>query len=211
MIVSKHLLFLSLLIFSYPFLLRHFSYYSYSRSFPQSHSPGFSELDAAILFEVLLCLKVVMNAAVGMDAFVTTENSFETLTRCLLFHNKVILLEVLEILSVSCYYSEETCCLVIHGVCLLAQINRQPTPYYSFVHALQTQDIEVKASVVLLINSMIAGLDNPLDHSQLMNDLRLDNLIEKGKSKNLHRQIVTNAFKYIATDSDLTLLAEILW
>ena len=59
----------------------------------------------AALYEVLLCCKIVMNSSTGMDYFLKVPNSIETIVNCLNFCFKMLALQVLEILSVCCYYS----------------------------------------------------------------------------------------------------------
>ena len=61
----------------------------------------------AALYEMLLCCKKVMSSSTGMDHFLKVPNSIETIVNCLNFCFKMLALQILEILSVCCYYSNE--------------------------------------------------------------------------------------------------------
>jgi hypothetical protein len=67
--------------------------------------PSFSDFDVALLFEIVLCCKVTMNSSVGMDGLLAVDQSIETIARCIRFEHKLFSLQVLELLSVYCYYS----------------------------------------------------------------------------------------------------------
>ena len=67
--------------------------------------PSFSDFDVALLFEIVLCCKVAMNSSVGMDGLLAVDQSIETIARCIRFEHKLFSLQVLELLSVYCYYS----------------------------------------------------------------------------------------------------------
>jgi hypothetical protein len=60
----------------------------------RANKTTWSELDVALLFEILTCCKSVMNNAIGMDAFLSIENSVEVIARCLRFENKMLALIV---------------------------------------------------------------------------------------------------------------------
>ena len=61
----------------------------------------------AAFYEMLLCCKLVMSSSAGMDHFLKVPNSVETIVNCLNFCFKMLALQVLEILSVCCYYSND--------------------------------------------------------------------------------------------------------
>ena len=48
-----------------------------------------------------------MNSSTGMDYFLTVPHSIESIVNSLNFYFKMLALQVLEILSVCCYYSNE--------------------------------------------------------------------------------------------------------
>ena len=75
-----------------------------------------TELDIAVLYEMAGCCKSLMNNSMGMNAFINIEGSIDILTSCLLFDFKVLALLILEILSVCCYYSEDTAALVVKSM-----------------------------------------------------------------------------------------------
>ncbi len=53
-----------------------------------------TEFDVAILFEIMLCLKLVMNHSFGMDAFLEAEGGMDVVARCLNFNHKFFALQV---------------------------------------------------------------------------------------------------------------------
>lgn len=54
----------------------------------------FTELDVAILYEIMACCKVIMNNAVGMEGFMAVKGAVETIARCLRFDYRVFALAV---------------------------------------------------------------------------------------------------------------------
>ena len=66
-----------------------------------------SELDAGLLFEMILCCKAIMNNSTGMDSLLATPGAVDVIARSLIFDWKALALEALEILSVCCYYSQD--------------------------------------------------------------------------------------------------------
>ena len=132
----------------------------------------FTELDVTILYEILLCCKVIMNTALGMDAFLAVNGSIETIARCLNFDYKLMSLLALEILSVCSYYSEDSCCMVLHGLQLLARSKNEAFVFDILKDALIHGDIEIKASTALLINSMVTGVEDDDIQMHLRQDLQ---------------------------------------
>ena len=63
------------------------------------------ELDAAILYELICCIKTIINSGVTMKIFLNTENALRTVAHSLLFEWKPLALQVLEVLSVISDYS----------------------------------------------------------------------------------------------------------
>ena len=118
-----------------------------------------TNLDAALLYEIMACIKTIMNNAVGMEGMIEHSNAIERIAETLRFEWKPLALQVLEILSVSCYYSDRSTKLVISGMKRLAKSRQEPV-YYVLSKALIEQDIEVKAGVMQFINNIIMGLDD---------------------------------------------------
>jgi hypothetical protein len=88
-----------------------------------------------------------------MDGFISCEGSVTVLTRCLLFEFKTLALLVLEILSVCCANHEQNASFVLNGLRLLAQHERE-SPLSSISLAILHEDVEVKHSVLLFINTL---------------------------------------------------------
>ena len=55
--------------------------------------------DVAILFELILCCKLVMNNSMGMEAFLSVVGSIDTIALCLRFEHKYLALQVHFILT----------------------------------------------------------------------------------------------------------------
>ena len=53
-----------------------------------------TELDVAILYEIMTCCKAIMNNAVGMEGFMTVPGAIETVSRCLRFDFRLFTLQV---------------------------------------------------------------------------------------------------------------------
>jgi hypothetical protein len=53
-----------------------------------------TELDIAILYEIMTCCKVIMNNAVGMEGFMAVKGAVDTIARCLRFEYRVFALLV---------------------------------------------------------------------------------------------------------------------
>lgn len=53
-----------------------------------------SEIDVAILFEIMLCFKLIMNNQVGMEGFLAVNGCIDTIAKCLTFKYKFFALEV---------------------------------------------------------------------------------------------------------------------
>ncbi|RYH10495.1 hypothetical protein EON65_39375, partial [archaeon] len=64
---------------------------------------------------------------------------------------------MLEILSVCCYYSEKTACVVLQGMRTCARFH-QEAPFGALCMALSTQDIEMKAAIMQFINNLVMGI-----------------------------------------------------
>lgn len=129
-----------------------------------------TELDIAIMFELMTCCKAIMNNAVGMEGLLSVDGAVNVIARCLRFDFKAFALLVLEILSVCCYYSDRSTTMVIQGMRQQAKM-RMEAPFGTLIQALLSQDVEVKAAVLLFLNSMIMGVTSVDDRAALRNDL----------------------------------------
>ncbi len=128
-----------------------------------------TNLDAALLYEIMACIKTIMNNAVGMEGIIEHSNAIERIAETLRFEWKPLAMQVLEILSVSCYYSDRSTKLVISGMKRLAKSRQEPV-YHVLSKALVEQDIEVKAGVMQFINNIIMGLDDLRNRLQLRSE-----------------------------------------
>ena len=118
-----------------------------------------SELDAALLYEMILCCKAIMNNSTGMDRMLDAPGCIDIVARCLVFDWKALALEALEILSVCCYYSPEGTALTISGLRHMSR-SLQEAPFFSLVKAIGDQDVEVRSAILLLFNYMVSGVDD---------------------------------------------------
>ena len=107
-----------------------------------------SDLDVAVLYEVLSCCKTLMNTKTGMEGLLrnkASKNIVEVFARCLLFEWKPVALQVLEILAVCCFYSAASCYQVLEGLRTYSKSLREPN--YAFLsRALVEQDVEIKTA-----------------------------------------------------------------
>lgn len=53
-----------------------------------------TEIDTAILFEIMLCFKLIMNNSTGMQSFLAVNGSIDAIARCLRFEYKFFALQV---------------------------------------------------------------------------------------------------------------------
>ncbi len=65
-----------------------------------------TEIDIAILFEIMLCFKLIMNNSIGMEGFLAVDGCLDTMAKCLNFDYKFFALQVR--IDASFYYM---CCL----------------------------------------------------------------------------------------------------
>jgi hypothetical protein len=56
-----------------------------------------NEIDIAILFEIMLCFKLIMNNSTGMEGFLNVDGSIDTIAKCLNFNYKFFALQVLSL------------------------------------------------------------------------------------------------------------------
>lgn len=135
------------------------------------HRPLLNDFDIAILYEILLCCKVAMNNSVGMDAFLQVDTALEAIARCVRFEHKLFVLQVLELLSVCCYYSLDAAKQVYKGFKVAAK-SMQEGAFASFSVALIENDVEVKGAALKMINSLLSALeDSPTTFESLKIDL----------------------------------------
>jgi hypothetical protein len=73
-----------------------------------------STIDVAMLYEVLLCCKLVMNNAIGMKGLLDVSGAIDTIALCLLFDFKPLALLV----SLLCWgsYVLCTCSMCLHSI-----------------------------------------------------------------------------------------------
>jgi hypothetical protein len=129
------------------------------------------ELDAAILFELISCVKAIINSGTTMKRFLSTNGALRTLTYSMLFEWKPLVLQVLEVLSVVCDYSNDAAAQIVKHIRHLARLRRE-APFAIFAHALIDADVDVKAAVMQLINNLLAGTDKLADRMVMRNELK---------------------------------------
>lgn len=129
------------------------------------------ELDAAILYELICCIKTTINSGMTMKRFLNTDGALRTVAHSLLFEWKPLVLQVLEVLSVISDYSNDAAAAIVQHLRHLSRLRREP-PFNFFALALVDADVDVKAAVLQLINNLIAGLDDLNDRMTLRNDLK---------------------------------------
>jgi hypothetical protein len=117
------------------------------------------ELDAAILYELISCTKPIMNNGWTMDVFLSTKRAIRILTQSLIFEYKPLAIQVLEILSVVCNYSPEAAVIIVKYFRTTSRAKREAA--HSFlVEAILNEDIDIKASIMLLFNQVFSSIDD---------------------------------------------------
>jgi hypothetical protein len=133
-------------------------------------------LDAALLYEVLMCCKLVMNHSIGMKAFLDFPGCVDAIARCLFFEFKPLALLVLEILSVSCFSFASTH-IVVNALKNLARTRKESQPFLSLVVALEIEDIELTAATLELVNAVLFKADD--ETKLLLRSLKIDKACQK--------------------------------
>eukprot|EP00595_Chromulina_sp_UTEXLB2642_P002687 CAMPEP_0196762732 /NCGR_PEP_ID=MMETSP1095-20130614/2671_1 /TAXON_ID=96789 ORGANISM="Chromulina nebulosa, Strain UTEXLB2642" /NCGR_SAMPLE_ID=MMETSP1095 /ASSEMBLY_ACC=CAM_ASM_000446 /LENGTH=1196 /DNA_ID=CAMNT_0042114415 /DNA_START=419 /DNA_END=4009 /DNA_ORIENTATION=- len=105
-----------------------------------------------------------MNNQIGMEATLSLDGSIDSLCRCLMFEWKGLALLVLEILAVSCYYSETATFVVLESLRQWSH-SRGEGAFVGLLRALEIEDIQIRADVMTLINRMIMGCYDVLTRS----------------------------------------------
>eukprot|EP01040_Poterioochromonas_malhamensis_P011521 gene11521-12563_t len=144
-----------------------------------------TELDIAILFEILSCFKAIMKSTVGMEGVAKVEGSIDVIALCLRFDYKQFALQILEILSVCSFYSEDMAMKVLHAMKGQARFN-QEAPYACLARALVEQDIEVKAAVMQFVNALIMAISDTKLRLALRSELRsqlFDETLEQAQNQ----------------------------
>ena len=119
----------------------------------------------------MTCCKCTMNNSLGMEGFLAVEGAIEAVAQSLRFDGyRGLTVQVIEILSVCCFYSELAASKVGEGMRLLARLSKE-APFMCLSNALLSQDIEVKAAVLQFVNSMLMSATDVNSHSLLQNDL----------------------------------------
>ena len=62
-----------------------------------------SELDVALLYEIMTCCKAIMNNAVGMDGFMAVNGAIDMVARCLRFDYRLFAIQVCSNYFISVY------------------------------------------------------------------------------------------------------------
>jgi hypothetical protein len=117
------------------------------------------ELDAAVLYELISCLNPIMNNGLTMKIFLSTRRAIRLITQCLIFQWKSLAVAVLEILSVICDYSNDAAFYVVKYFRNISK-SRRESPFKYLVDALLTEDVEIKTGILLLMNQVIAAIDD---------------------------------------------------
>ena len=74
------------------------------------------EVDIVVLYEILLCCAVVVEAPAGIDEFLEISIGIEAVARCLNFDSKIFSLKVLDVLSAFCLHSVDAAQAVFKGL-----------------------------------------------------------------------------------------------
>eukprot|EP00602_Paraphysomonas_sp_CaronLab_P003309 CAMPEP_0185020924 /NCGR_PEP_ID=MMETSP1103-20130426/3574_1 /TAXON_ID=36769 /ORGANISM="Paraphysomonas bandaiensis, Strain Caron Lab Isolate" /LENGTH=1483 /DNA_ID=CAMNT_0027552127 /DNA_START=20 /DNA_END=4471 /DNA_ORIENTATION=+ len=112
------------------------------------------ETDAAALHQLLLCLIHIMKEG-GIKTAIDTRGAIDAFVMSLRFEYKPLAMEVLNLLSVVCSFGEsEAVWQTVMGFRHLAR-KRNELPYAILANALTTEDAEVQAAIIGLMNAII--------------------------------------------------------
>lgn len=113
-----------------------------------------SEVDAAGLLQLLLCMRHIMKTD-GLHVAVDTRGAVDVFVMSLKFEYKPLALEALELLSVVASFGGDLAVWqVVHGLNHLARM-RNEKPFEVLVDAMTTGDAEVQAAVLELVNAIM--------------------------------------------------------
>ena len=135
------------------------------------HQYPLGELDAAILYELIACAKTILNNSWTMDIFLSTKHAVRVITQSLLFEYKPLAIQVLEILSVICNYSPEAAVIIVSYFRVTSRSKREAT-FTFLVEAILNEDIDVKVSIILLLNQIFASIDDMTARMVIRNELK---------------------------------------
>ena len=91
----------------------------------------------------------------GMKTVINSPGAVGTITMCLDFKWDRVCLEAMEILSVTCYYSEIGHNVVLESMDRLWR-RRMEKPFQSLVAAIRQKPMKVKVAAMTLINTVVA-------------------------------------------------------
>jgi hypothetical protein len=162
-------------------------------------------IDATLLYEILCCIKNSMNNEIGMNSFIIHPDAIIHITLSLRFEWKVLTLQILEILAVCCYYSEEAALKVCQGFRLYAKARRE-YPFACLTQAIIVEDIEVKAAVIQLVNNMVSGIQSTKSRILLRAELSSQSFKEKYEEVS---SLIENDSKILLDSSNASSFTEI--
>ena len=119
------------------------------------------ELDAAGTYHLLLCIKHIIKTK-GLQFIFGTHGLIEAIVSCLHFEYDMLVMEVLEILTVSLHYSnhDEASFHILQGFKYLSK-ERNEKPMEIFVKALKDPtnivDIRIQSAIMGFLNAMIVN------------------------------------------------------
>jgi hypothetical protein len=143
--------------------------------------PDISGYEASVLSELLGCLKGLMNNQLGLDGVLGIEAALNKIASCLQLCIEEIYLQVLELLSVCCFASEEQGLTGTLGAMEAYRVeNREPARFISMVECLENSTSgDLMLSILTFINTMIAAAPELETRVFLRDDfLRLNFLVK---------------------------------
>eukprot|EP01035_Chromulina_nebulosa_P015243 gene15243-20194_t len=105
------------------------------------------EVDIVVLYEILLCCAVVVEAPAGIEEFLDISIGIESVARCLNFDSKIFSLKVLDVLTAFCSHSVDAAQAVFKGLKMSAK-SRKEAPFADLTSALIELDVETKKAIL---------------------------------------------------------------
>jgi hypothetical protein len=119
----------------------------------------FGEYHAALVYELISSLKLILNNGISMNRFLRITSSLRIIISSLMFEWKLLALQVLEILCVLCDYSSGVALEIIQHIKYLS-FAQHKLPFEYLIQNLIDCDLDVKASIIQFLNHMVCSVSD---------------------------------------------------
>jgi hypothetical protein len=130
--------------------------------------------DALRQLDCVACIKAVMNSQVGLDFIINfpEQKYVRKLSEELDSANKLVKVQVFELLSALCLYSEEGHTLALDALNNYKKTKGQPHKFSKLIQEIHSSETDEYTSCILaFVNCLIASTDDISDRIRLRNEL----------------------------------------